>query len=361
MSRTRNRHPGVLYIAFLMLAAVCCPILSVPAQTPGTAPISEEPTPAADHTTIERPTTWGEPTEVQLRTYVIDVDAIDSANQRFSASVFLVARWTDHSLKHSGPGPKIMPATSVWTPRLAIVNQQQGWSAFPPYAEVEPDGTVTMRQKVWAWFSQPLDLRDFPFDRQTLQIHVVAAGLLRTEVALVALVEAHGRQSAISETFSLPDFEVLDWKVEPREFLAFKGEAGTAGFIMEIFTQRTPQYYVFKLIVPLCLIVAMSWAPLWIPSSETGARIGIAATAFLTLVAYLFATANLLPRVPYFTRMDRFILLSTLLVFCSLAQTIAVISLRQYLGAARCQSFQKVSRIVYPVLLTLIIYVSFVI
>ena len=74
---------------------------------------------------------------------------------------------------------------------------------------------------------------------------------------------------------------------------------------------RRPMYYILKVIVPLGLIVFMSWLPRWIAPGETGTNIGICTSAFLTLVAYLFAITVLLPRVSYVTRMDSFILLST--------------------------------------------------
>jgi len=49
----------------------------------------------------------------------------------------------------------------------------------------------------------------------------------------------------------------------------------------------------------------------------------ISTSSFLTLVTYLFAITILLPRVSYVTRMDRFILLSTLMVFAGLIHTVA--------------------------------------
>jgi len=100
----------------------------------------------------KRPNRWGEPTEVRVEIYVIDVDGVDSANQNFSASIYIEARWDMPLLRHKGPGPLIKRTTEVWTPRLVIVNQQQSWSAFPSYVEISPDGEVTYRQKRGAGF-----------------------------------------------------------------------------------------------------------------------------------------------------------------------------------------------------------------
>ena len=84
---------------------------------------------------------------------------------------------------------------------------------------------------------------------------------------------------------------------------------------MKLLVGRNPTYYVLKVVIPLCLIVMMSWLPRWINPDQIGTNIGVSTTSFLTLVAYLFAITVLLPRVSYFTRLDRFIFLSILMVF----------------------------------------------
>jgi hypothetical protein len=352
--------------AIIVLAILICsliPTIAATAQqnpTQPTAPQSKEPpsTPKEPSPELERPSVWGEPTEVKVAIYVIDVDLVNSAEQNFSASVFYEAHWNSPILRHKGPGPLIRRMTGIWTPRLTIINQQKAWPSFPAAVEISPNGDVVLRQKIWGWFSQPMDLRDFPLDRQTLKIHIIAVGLLESEVALTPLVKEHGRRSAIAKQFSLPDFKVVSWKATPLPNVPFEGQVGTPGFVMEIDIERRTNYYFWKIIFPLCLIVIMSWIPRWIEPTQIGTNIGVATTSFLTLVAYLFAVAHLLPRVSYFTRMDEFILLSTVMVFVSLLQTAATTTLipRKTPLMARVDRW---SRIVYPVVLLAVLGVSF--
>lgn len=307
---------------------------------------------------LERPTVWGEPTEVGVLVYLIDVDEIDSANQTFAASVYVEARWSIPALQHKGPGPLYRSLGDVWNPRLTIVNLQQQWTAFPEAVEISPDGEVVYRQRVWGRFSQPLDLQDFPFDRQLLDIRFASVGLLENQVKITPLRLEHGRRSGIGERFSIPDFSVVSWKAESRPYMAFKGTPGTAGFLFQIEMARRPIYYLVKVIIPLCLIVMMSWAPHWIDPEQIGANLGISATSFLTLVAYLFAITVLLPRVSYITRMDRFILLSTLLVFLSLVQTVASAALVKRGKARLVNRVDLWSRAAYPIFFLIILFVS---
>jgi hypothetical protein len=317
-----------------------------PTQEVKPAVLVEEPKPE-----LERPSVWGEPTEVRILIYVIDVDEVSSADQNFAASVFYEARWNNPFLRHKGPGPLLRGLTEVWNPHLAIIGQQMAWPAFPNSVEIQPDGEVIYRQKVWGRFSQPLDLRDFPLDRQTLTIHLAAAGLLEEHVKMVPLEREHGRASRIASKFSVPDFTVLSWKAEPMPYFPIEGAAGTAGFQMQIEVARSVSYFIWKVIVPLCLIVIMSWLPRWIDPEQIGSNIGISTTAFLTLVAYLFAITVLLPRVSYITRMDRFILLSTFMVFTGLMQTVTNTAMIRSGKKALVEKTDRWSRLVYPMLL----------
>jgi hypothetical protein len=114
-------------------------------------------------------------------------------------------------------------------------------------------------------------------------------------------------------------------------------------------------------VLPLCLIVIMSWIPLWIDPQQVATNIGVSATAFLTLVAYLFATNVLLPRVAYVTRMDLFILLSMLMVFIALIQTVASTVLVRKHEVTLAQNVDWWARIIYPVALVIVLLVALVI
>jgi hypothetical protein len=307
-----------------------------------------------------RPTTWGEPTEIEVGIYVIDVDEINSASQNFSASIYYEIRWNNPLLKHEGPAPQVRRATSVWTPRFVIVNQQQGWSAFPDFVEIMPDGQVTIRQKTWGWFSQPLYLRDFPLDRQKISFQLASATLRETHAKVLKLKEADDvEMSGISHQFSLPDFDVVGWSAAARPYDAGKGKERAAGFILEIDLVREPWFYIWKVILPLCLIVIMSWVPRWLDPKDSGTSIGISATAFLTLVAYLFAINLLLPRVSYLTRIDTFILASTFLVFIGLMHTVSSSYWMANGREAEVMYFNRLARWIYPLALLSIIALAF--
>ncbi len=78
------------------------------------------------------------------------------------------------------------------------------------------------------------------------------------------------------------------------------------------------EYYIWQVVLPLTVVVVMSWAAFWIGRPHVGVRIGVATSSILTLIAHRFVLASLLPRLPYMTRLDYFTVGSTLLVFLAL-------------------------------------------
>ncbi|MFH1301966.1 MAG: hypothetical protein ABIK07_12975 [Planctomycetota bacterium] len=255
-----------------------------------------------------------------------------------------------------------MDLTDIWNSRLIIISQQMAWNSYPESVEIQPDGTVIFRQKVWEHFSQPLNLCNFSFDQQELSIQIAAVGLSEQQVRMVSLVGESGRTSNIAKQFSLPDFDIQSFKVASAAYYPDQSPVGVAGYKMKI--ARQPGYYILKVIIPLCLIVIMSWLPRWLNPEQSGTNIGISTSAFLKLIAYLFAITVLLPRISYITRIDRFILLSTLTVFSGLLQTVTNTFLIKGESIQKKRLVARIdfwSRLAYPLILVVIIVNSFVI
>jgi len=109
----------------------------------------------------DRPNADSGPTRVEVEIILLDLDAIDTADQNFVANVYFEARWNDPRLVRSD-GDEVIdrPLEQIWHPRLQILNQQRVWSSFPNVVETGKDGTDVLRRQLWGSFSQPLKLRE---------------------------------------------------------------------------------------------------------------------------------------------------------------------------------------------------------
>jgi cadmium resistance protein CadD (predicted permease) len=110
------------------------------------------------------------------------------------------------------------------------------------------------------------------------------------------------------------------------------------------------QYYIFKIILPLVLIVMMSWSGFWIDPVNANSQISVAVTSMLTLIAYRFAVDTQLPRLPYMTRLDVFFLISTLLVFFSLIEVLVTTILDNKQQTKLAKRIDRYCRVIFPVI-----------
>jgi hypothetical protein len=76
-------------------------------------------------------------------------------------------------------------------------------------------------------------------------------------------------------------------------------------YVLEIEIAREAGFYIWKLFLPLIILVAISWSVFWMTDERFSGRTRISATGVLTVVAYQFVFAEGLPRVAYLTLLDQ--------------------------------------------------------
>ena len=169
----------------------------------------------------------------RLGIFIIDVDEVDSADQSFAASVYFQAQWKNAFLRHKGPGPLNRQLSDVWNPRLTIIGQQMAWKSYPDSVEIQPDGTVICRQKVWGRFPNPWTCGTFRSIRENIALFRCRI-YGRTRQTVPLLTKA-GRSSGIADRFSLPDFDVVSWEAASTPYYPGRETNGIAGYEMQIY------------------------------------------------------------------------------------------------------------------------------
>jgi hypothetical protein len=283
----------------------------------------------------------------------VDINNIDSAQQNFTADIAIVLRWKDARLAHTGTGLAHYALDQIWTPRVAISNETSSVvRKLPESAEVEPDGTVLYRQRYVGSFTQPLRLQSFPFDRQSFRIQFVAIRYRPNEVVFVAdenwIHDGLQKAAGISHSIALPDWTIEKWDAKASVYTLTPG-LQYSGYVFEFTARRNVEHYILKVILPLVLIVMMSWSVFWTEPTNSNTQFSIAVTSMLTLIAYRFAVDNQLPRLPYMTRLDVFFLVSTLLVFLSLIEVLVTTILDNNDQLARAKKLDRYCRAIVPV------------
>src|SRR2546429_2154399 len=303
---------------------------------------------------IDRPNADSGPTQISVGIWVADISNIDSAQQNFTAELAVVLRWQDSRLAHTGKGIVRYPLEQIWHPRLSIVNETNSVSRkFPDSVEVDPDGTVTSRQRYAGAFTQPLRLQSFPFDRQTFRVQLVAVRYQSNEVMFVPdqvwIQDGLKGAGGISPSVTLPDWTIEKWELKPLVY-ALAPRHQYSSYAFEFTASRNVQHYLLKVILPLVLIVMMSWVVFWTDPTNSNTQFSVAVTSMLTLIAYRYAVDSQLPRLPYMTRLDVFFLISTLLVFFSLIEVLITTILDNNNRKKQAVRIDRYCRVIFPVI-----------
>ena len=291
-----------------------------------------------------RPNEKEGPTKVSIAFYIIDVEDIDSKKQSFTADVVIRLKWNDPRLSEvKGP----IPLNAIWNPNILIYNLRDADTRLPETVTIFEGGIVQYTQRYYSKLSSHLNFKDFPFDEQILSISLLAFGFTPDEVELV--YETAGSEKK---------FSISDWYIEP---LGAKNSVMKANLFEDnseeitrpkldynLKANRFIQYYWWKVLAPLLVILFLSWAVFWIDPSQVGAQIGVSGTSILTLIAFLLRLENFLPPVSYLTHMDYFIFTSLVLVFLAYLEALTSTTFALKGKKEFALKLDLTSRIVYP-------------
>jgi len=309
---------------------------------------SSNPAPEEEHCKIInilndiRPNADGEPVKVTVGVRMLDLMEINDVNQTLTADFGVAVSWVDPRLSRL-EGCEV-PLDKIWSPGLLFFNSGRKFATLPEKANIGPDGQVKYFQRYSGTFATYHNLNEFPFDKQTFRISLFPFEWTEKDVELVVDRKLTGRY---------PRLNISDWNVKEVEAsigrnysLAF--EAYVYSYDFDISAQRIKAFYVWKVLLPLCLIVAMSWSVFWISPAQFGPQIGLSATSMLTMIAFIFTTTNMVPRLGYLTLLDRFIVGSTILVFLALLESLTTVYLVSNEKEELAIRMDKFSRLLFP-------------
>ncbi|KPK09120.1 MAG: hypothetical protein AMS20_01015 [Gemmatimonas sp. SG8_28] len=269
--------------------------------------------------TLTRPDPDGAPTPVRVGMYVVDIEQIENARQQFVVDFVVDLIWRDPRLA-GAPGRRSLH--EVWHPQASLFNQRGIETLLPEVVAVEPDGSVRYLQRYYGSLAAPFDLRDFPFDTQALPVTLISVVYGPEQVEFVFAPELSGR----AERFSVVAWEVGAGVAEEGAYAVSSDSAEHVEYLARIAyvleARRAVNYYAWKVVLPLVIIVLMSWAVFWVDPKHVGPQLGLSGTSILTLVAFLLSLSSVLPPISYLTRLDVFVYASLSLQFLAFVEAL---------------------------------------
>jgi hypothetical protein len=292
------------------------------------------------------------PYKIHTAVFFVDVRDIDGARQSFTADIFIRLRWKDENLA-SDQDVRFIPLNAAWHPNVQIVNRITVQTTLPEGLEVDRHGNVLYRQRYIGQFSCQMDLREFPFDTQEFPIRLVSIGFTSDKLQFVP-----DEEGVIASKFTMTDWKILSWKKQGEAY-AVPGGFHIAGYRAAFEAKRYFLFFLVQIIIPIGLILGMSWIAFWMDRNQTGPRTSISITSMLTIVAYRLLLGNFIPRLSYLTRLDYFVFISTTLVFLSFLNVIYISRLIMRQNDALAMKMDTHSRWIFPSLFLIVVIVCF--
>ena len=115
--------------------------------------------------------------------------------------------------------------------------------------------------------------------------------------------------------------------------------------------------YIWKIFLPLILIICVSWSVFWIGREGVSSRLSVASIGFLTAIAFGFFVSNNLPKISYLTFMDMFIIGIYILMTLTVFEIMGTHLLEMKVKEALAVRLNYHSRWLFPLILILYLFV----
>ncbi|MDW6004650.1 ligand-gated ion channel [Vibrio mangrovi] len=278
--------------------------------------------------------------------YVVDTSVsinkiygVNTVDQTYKVDGYLVTSWYEPDTTYRpASGERVyenhqaeqLMNAGMWVPAFEFINIIGKRQTANMRLVITADGRVTYNERFQGLFTTEMDFRQFPFDHQIFELIMEPFSYEQAQLVF---------GSARIDIETLDNQSLSEWQMqgEPEARVSRSDYAHLQSGALSHFSRltisieasRKPDYYLWRFILPLSLILVASWAVFWIEGFSE--RLMTSFTMMLTVVAYTFYTSSLLPRLPYTTLIERMVIMGYVSIFAAIL-VIVFVKIREEKG-----------------------------
>ena len=247
-----------------------------------------------------------QPIEVRVGVKLDQIANVDQKAENFDVVASLQMDWQDDELAFSpdecqcryklftaGQFVNYAAENGLGWPEFTVFNQQGNRWTQNQLVILRPDGEATYFERFSTTLQAPdFDFRLFPFDTQEFFIRIDS--LFPEEYVVYEDLEGF---SAVGEQLGEEEWIVtsFDTSISSQEF--------GSRFSFHFVAQRHLTFYVYRILVPLALIMSVAWVTFFL--ADYTKRIEVTSANMLAFIAFNFTVSDDLPHLGYLTLMDK--------------------------------------------------------
>jgi len=272
------------------------------------------------------------PVFVQAEFHLLDIEKIVDEDETFEFSGVLTLIWQD---SRQAFDPTVVGAQEIiyhgsyqfnelapaWYPQVVLANATNVQEMQGVLLRVKPDGTSKLVQTVNATARSALNLRRYPFDSQRLEAVFEILGFDDSEVVI-----QQGEMTVNDTRIQIPQWDLLDISSSTRLLAApYAGDSGNSSALVVALELKRQPFFMMRLVVlPLIIIMILSWSVFWMDRSSLGDRMAVSFVGILTAVAYQTMVSSIMTQISYVTLMHGFLYYSFLLMCATVVVNLVV-------------------------------------
>lgn len=235
------------------------------------------------------------PVEIVTSMHFEYLDDVDVKRQTFTVNMVFQLYWTDNiltwdSASYTGVDFVTVAYDMLWTPELVIlgaIGKASDYGQQGTLATIYSNGLVSLRPSKAHTIRCAVDIRKYPFDEQQCDI-TLALGRQDRETIIVA------GHSEIDLSMYMMNGE---WQIDVQQVSHFASQHGNVTYTLVTFPftmRRRWQFIVLNIFFPTICTSLLTMLCFCLPT-ESGERVGLSISIFLTLAVFMTVASNDLP------------------------------------------------------------------
>lgn len=301
------------------------------------------------------------PTKIHMGVFLVKMISIEPAsseNPKMQAQFKIRLQWIDRRVLALMPDKNKENAfqddeattrlTKMFNPRIEIVDGES--KIDHQHLRVFPNGAIVLSQVVTVTVPANMQLLHFPFDSQIFQFQFASTYWEAEQVDLFLKTVESGLGEGAAPTswhFDYSSYHVAKSSVRAHSESFYS-------FTFLVHAQRDPWYFIWRLLLPLVVIVILSWNVFWM-YEDSASALGNCFVFLLTVVAFHQIANEMLPMIPFFTFMDSIVFVSYGFIIIPTFQVMVTTKLENLGRPEDAESIRRYCRWLVPVAFVLTI------